>query len=92
MLTRKLANPKTALLAGLLLGLTGQVATAAEVVVVYGDDAVHDARLVEASFQARMSENVGIVDAAVKANVKREISRIKAPTVLLALSEVPKRG
>lgn len=91
MLTRKLANTSTALLTGIALNLISQVAAATDTVVAYGDDAVRQARAVEAEFQARMDENARIIDRAIKANVEREVARIRPPKVRLALNDTESR-
>jgi len=92
MLTRKLANTKTALLAGLLGSFISQVAAATDTVVAYGDDAARQALTLDAELQAQRSENARTIDRAIKANVEREITRIKAPDIRLALSEAATRG
>ncbi len=93
MMTRKLANSRTALVAGLIAGLAGQTALATDVVTAYGDDAVRQAREMDDAFQARLNQNAMDIEQAVRANVEREITRIKAPAVVrLALSETATRG
>ena len=93
MLTRTLANRRTALLAGLFAGLTGQAASATDVVIAYGDHAVQQAREMDAEFRARLNQGARNVDLAIRQNVEREVTRIKAPaTVQLALADSVKRG
>lgn len=91
MLTRKLANTRTALLAGVVVGLIGQAAAATDTVVAYGDDAARQARAIEAEFRAQMSENARTINRAIKANVEREIMRIRAPQIRLALNDTDVR-
>jgi len=92
MLTRKLANTKTSLLAGIVAGLIGQGAAATETVVAHGDEAALQARTLDAEFQAQMSKNARTINRAIKANVEREMTRIRAPKIRLALIDVPTRG
>jgi hypothetical protein len=93
MLTRKLSDTKTGLVAGLILGLTGPAANATDVVVAYGSDTARQAREAEAEFQTRMGEFVRSVDAGIKANVEKEVAKIKLPEIRLALgNDDLKRG
>lgn len=94
MLTRKVSDSKAGLLAGVVLGLAGQAAAAADVVVAYGGEAARLARAAEAEFQTRMSENVRSLNEDIKANVEREIRKIKVepPQLRLALADELKRG
>ena len=92
MLTRKLTNAKTALGLSLLLGLVSQAATADEVVVVYGDEAVKHVRAVEAAFDADMREFVRAVDEDIKLNFDRELNRIRPRSLQLVANVLPRRG
>ena len=93
MLTRKLAGRGTALVAGLIAGLLSQAASATEEVVVYGDTVLEQIRAFDNEFQTRMDRNARDLDGLIRANVHREITRIKAPALrVVALSEAAKRG
>ena len=91
-MTRKVATVRTALLGGVVAALIGQAAMATDTVVAYGDDAVRQARAREAEFQAQMSENARTVSRAIRANLEREVMRIRPPRVRLALSDAATRG
>jgi len=92
-MTRKLAK-LGATLVSLVAVVASQATTAApaDVVTANGTEAVTQARALEAEFARRHEQSAKRVDAAVRANVEREITRIKAPAITLALSEPVKRG
>lgn len=92
MLTRKLSNSTTGMLAGLLVGLVSQTAFATDVVVAYGDDVARQARSVEVDFQARMSEYAQSLSKHIRANVAKEMERIKAPRLRLVSVDERKQG
>ena len=92
MLNRNRVGLGAAALAGLMAAMATQAAGAADVVTAYGDEVARIARESDAQFRARMDENARQVDLAIRANIEREITRIQAPTLRVALSEVTTRG
>lgn len=92
MLKLKTAGLGITAIAGLMAGAAAQSAGATDVVTVYGNEVAQLARQVEAEFRARMDENARQIDLAIRANIEKEITRIQAPTLLVALSEVSTRG
>lgn len=92
MLTRNLTNPKTGLAAGLLLGLVGQDARAAEEVVVYGNDIVERAMDAEAGVRADREKYLEAFERELKKQRAKELENIRAPEIELAIAEVHTRG
>ena len=93
MVTRKLINPRTGLVAGLLLGLVGQsVAAAEEEVVVYGSEAARWATAVEARMQADLKEYLDALHREIRTQAEKDLVKVRAPELKLALAEVPTRG
>jgi hypothetical protein len=92
MLMRKLNNPRTALVVGLVAGLLSQTTAATEEVVAYGGDAAAQIQAREAQFQAEMRDYAQSLNQNLKATLEKEFMRMPAPTLRLALGEVKTRG
>jgi hypothetical protein len=76
----------------LLAGLVGQAATATEELVVNGAEAAALARENQAALQSDMKEYVRALNRDLKARLDKQLERVEAPRLVLALNEAGGRG
>jgi len=92
MLTSKLNRPSTTLIAGLVVALLSQTATATEELVVDGTAAAEQAQRREAEFQSEIKEFAQSFNEDLKATLGKELRSLPAPKLELAVGEVQTRG
>jgi hypothetical protein len=92
MLTSKINRPITTLIAGLVVALLSQTATATEELVVDGTAAAEQAQKREAEFQSEIKEYAQSLNEDLKATLDKELRSLPAPKLELAVGEVQTRG
>lgn len=92
MSTRKLTHRMASVGLVLSAGLLGQAANATEELIVYGADAAALAREGQAMFQSDMKDYIESLNHSLKATLEKDLKRMAAPKLTLALTDTASRG
>lgn len=88
MVTSKTVNPALSVFAALGFGLLGQIATAADEVVVRGAEQATQAEVAAAEFRAEMARYMRSLNTELKDKLDRDLKRLSVPTLELELEKI----